>query len=160
DSFNFAVTTSIRTAATGAGVSLFECDGNFNSDTSKKCADTLNSAGLDAVINWQAIAALAPTVCAAYKNLPTVAINYAQPPCEKVQVGVDSRKAGVVGGTGLGKFAQANLGCKYDLYVSIENRDLPDLFDARGGGSREGIEAICGPIPAEKDRVLKTMHGG
>jgi len=160
DPFIFTVSLGIRSAAKGAGVTLFECDANFDDATAKKCADTMKGIGVNAVINWQFTGPLSPTICTAYGNVPTVAMDAHQPPCEKTFVGVDNAKAGEVAGTGLGTWAKSANGCKIDLYVSIENRNLPDIFDARGGGTRKGFESICGAVSSDKYLLLNKVQGG
>jgi ribose transport system substrate-binding protein len=160
DPFVFTVTLGIRAAAAGAGVSLFECDGNFDDATAVKCANTMHGIGLQAVINWQFTGSLSPAVCTAYGNLPTVSLDTQQKPCSKVFVGTSNEASGEVAGQGLGTYMSANMSCQYDLYVSIENRDLPDVFDARAGGTRKGFETVCGAVPSDKYLVLNKVQGG
>ena len=160
DPFVFTVTTGIRAAAAGAGAKLFECDGNFDDSTAVKCAQTFAGLGLGAVINWQFTGSLSPAVCKAYGNLPTVSMDTQQKPCSKVFVGVSNEAEGEVGGAGLGTYMQSQRNCQYDLFVSIENRDLPDVFDARGGGTRKGFESVCGAVSSDKYVVLNKVQGG
>lgn len=160
DPFVFTVTQSVREAANGAGVELFECDANFEDAKALNCARTMSSQGLDAVINWQFTRDAGPAVCTAYGELPTVAMDTEQNPCQKTLVGADNQGAGLIAGEALGKFAESKFGCEFDLYVSIENLASPDVNEARAGGAREGLAKVCGEIPKDKDRVINKTQGG
>ncbi len=160
DPFVFTVTQSLRAAAQGAGVELFGCDANFDDATALNCARTIGAQGANAVINWHFTAAAAPGLCEAYGGLPTVSLDTTQEPCQRVFVGADGRRAGVIAGEALGKFAKADLSCEFDLYVSIVNLNLPDIVEVRDGGSREGFESVCGAIPSDKYFILNKTEGG
>lgn len=160
DPFVFLVTTSIKAAAQGAGVTLVACDSNFDDTTALNCARTIGAQGAHAVINWHFTAAASPNLCSAYNSAPTVALDTTQEPCQKVFVGADGHAAGVVAGTGLGSFAKDKTGCAFDLYVSIVNLNLPDVVAARDGGSREGFESVCGSISDDKYIILNKTEGG
>ena len=160
DPFVFKVTESIRAAAQGAGVELFSCDANFDDATALNCARTIGTQSPDAVINWHFTAAASPNLCEAYGNAPTVALDTTQDPCQKVFVGADGHRAGIVAGEALGQFVQSGMDCGFDLYVSIVNLNLPDVVAQRDGGSREGFESVCGPIPDDKYVILNKTEGG
>lgn len=160
DPFVFTVTQSIRAAADGAGITLFGCDSNFDDATALNCARTIGTQGASSVINWHFTAAAAPALCEAYGELPTVSIDTTQEPCQRVFVGADGRLAGLVAGKAMGEFANTKLSCEYDVFISIVNLNLPDIVEARDGGSREGFEEVCGAIPAEKSFILNKTEGG
>lgn len=160
DPFVLLVTNGIRAAAEEAGVELSECDGAFLDDIALNCARTLSAVGNQAMINWQFNPAIAPQVCEAYGDLPTVAIDTPEEPCQATFVGADNRQAGIVAGTGLGDFAQERFACEYDAYISLDFPIIPEINAARAGGTREGFEAICGAIPDEKFFSLDTFAGG
>ncbi len=160
DPFVFLVTSSIKAAAQGAGVELVSCDANFDDTQALNCARTLGTQGAQSVINWHFTAAASPALCTAYNDAPTVALDTTQDPCQKTFVGADGHTAGVVAGSALGDFAKSKSNCEYDLYVSIVNLNLPDIVSARDGGSREGFESVCGPIPTDKSVMLNKTDGG
>ena len=160
DPFVFVVTQSIRSAAAGAGVQLFGCDSNFDDATALNCARTIGGQGAQAVINWHFTAAASASLCEAYNQAPTVSMDTTQEPCQKVFVGADGHKAGLVAGKALGDFAKAKMSCAYDLYISIVNLNLPDIVEQRDGGSREGFEGVCGAIPTDKYVILNKTEGG
>jgi len=160
DPFVLLVTEGIRAAADEAGVELSECDGAFLDDTALNCARTLSAIDNQAMINWQFNPAIAPQVCEAYGNLPTVAIDTPEEPCQATFVGADNRQAGLVAGTGLGEFAQATFECQYDAYISLDFPIIPEINAARAGGTKEGFEAICGAVPDDKYFSIDTFAGG
>jgi ribose transport system substrate-binding protein len=160
DPFVLLVTESIRAAADAAGVELHECDAAFLDETALACARTLAAVDAGSMINWQFNPELSPAVCEAYGNLPTVTIDVPEEPCGVTFVGADNRQAGLIGGTAMGEFAQERFDCEYDAYISLDFPQIPDINEARAGGSKEGFEAVCGPIPTEKYFPVDTMLGG
>lgn len=160
DPFVLLVTQGIRAAADEAGVELSECDAAFLDDLALSCARTLAAVGNQAMINWQLNPAISPQVCEAYGDLPTVAIDIPEEPCQATFVGANNREAGLVAGTGLGEFAQERFDCEYDAYITLDFPVIPEIDGPRSGGTREGFEAICGVIPDEKYFSLDTFAGG
>ena len=160
DPFVLIVTESIRAEAAKAGVELAECDSNFDPAKALECARTLAVQDLDAMINWQFNPESAPEICEAYGNLPTVAMDTDEKPCQRVWMGANNHLAGVVSGRGLGDFAQAEFGCEYDAYVSLDLPTIPAVNGPRAGGSKEGFEEVCGPVPGDKYFSIDTLSGG
>ncbi len=160
DPFVLLVTKGIRTEAQKAGVTLSECDSDFAADKALACARTLSAEHLTSMINWQFFPDSAPAVCAAYGNLPTVAIDTPEKPCQKVFVGANNRQAGLVAGKGLGDFTKAKFNCVYDAYISLDFPTIADVNAARAGGSKEGFENVCGPVAKAKYFSVDTFNGG
>ena len=160
DPFVLIVTESIREEAAKAGVELAECDSNFSAEEALECARTLAVQDLDSMINWQFFPDSAPEICEAYGNLPTVALDTDEKPCQRVWIGANNHFAGVVSGRGLGNFAQATFGCNYDAYVSLDIPSIPAVNGPRAGGSKDGFEEVCGPVPDDKYFSIDTLSGG
>ncbi len=160
DPFVLLVTNGIRDAAKAAGVELSECDSNFAAETALACARTLSANNLQSMINWQFFPDSATEICEAYGNLPTVAIDTPEKPCQKTFVGADNRQAGLIAGKGLGDFAKGKFNCEYDAYISLDFPTIAEINAARAGGSKEGFEGVCGAIPAEKYFSVDTFQGG
>jgi ribose transport system substrate-binding protein len=160
DPFVLLVTNGIRSEATKAGVVLSECDSQFDADIALACARTLSANNLASMINWQFFPDSAPAICEAYGNLPTVAIDTPEKPCQKVFVGADNREAGLIAGKGLGDFASSKFSCQYDAYISLDFPVIADVNAARAGGSKEGFENVCGAVPADKYFSVDTFAGG
>ena len=160
DPFILLVTESIRAAAAEAGVELTDCDSNFADDQALNCARTLSSVGNQAMINFQLNPALSPTVCEAYGDLPTVSVDVPQEPCQQTFMGADNTAAGLVAGRGMGAFAEETFACEYDAYVSLDFPTIPEINAQRAGGTRDGFEEFCGPIPDDKYFSIDTFLGG
>jgi ribose transport system substrate-binding protein len=160
DPFVLLVTQGIKAEAAKAGVALTECDSQTDATIALTCARTLSALNLASMINWQFFPESSPSICAAYGNLPTVAVDTPEKPCQKVFVGADNRNAGLIAGKGLGSFASAKFGCQYDLYISLDFPVIADVNAARAGGSKEGFENICGKVPAAKYISVDTFSGG
>jgi ribose transport system substrate-binding protein len=112
------------------------------------------------MINWQFFPDSAPAVCEAYGDLPTVAIDTPEKPCQKTFVGANNKEAGLVAGKGLGDFASSKFNCEYDAYISLDFPTIADINAPRAGGSLEGFEAVCGEVPADKYFSVDTFAGG
>ena len=160
DPFVLLVTNGIRSEAKKANVVLSECDSQFDADIALNCARTLSANNLASMINWQFFPDSAPAICEAYGNLPTVAIDTPEKPCQKVFVGANNREAGLIAGKGLGDFAKTKFSCAYDAYISLDFPVIADVNAARAGGSKEGFEGVCGAVPAEKYFSVDTFAGG
>jgi ribose transport system substrate-binding protein len=160
DPFVLLVTEGIRSEAAKAGVELSECDSAFEAEKALTCARTLAAQELQSMINWQFFPDSSEAVCEAYGNLPTVAIDTPEEPCQETFVGANNREAGLVAGKGLGDFASEKFGCQYDAYVTLDFPTIADINAARAGGSVEGFEGVCGKIPQDKYFSVDTFAGG
>jgi ribose transport system substrate-binding protein len=160
DPFVLLVTNGIRAEAKKANVVLSECDSQFDADKALTCARTLSANNLQSMVNWQFFPDSAPAICEAYGNLPTVAIDTPEKPCQKVFVGANNREAGLIAGKGLGDFAKTKFSCVYDAYISLDFPVIADVNAARAGGSKEGFENVCGAVPADKYFSVDTFAGG
>ena len=159
DPFVLLVTNGIRAAATKAGVELSECDSDFAAEKALACARTLESQQLASMINWQFYPDSAAEICEAYGNLPTVAIDTPERPCQKTFVGANNREAGLISGKGLGDFAKSKFDCVYDAYISLDFPVIAEINAARAGGSKEGFEGVCGAVPKDKYFSVDTFQG-
>lgn len=160
DPFVLLVTEGLRAEAAKAGVELSECDSAFEAEKALTCARTLAAQELDSMINWQFFPDSSEAVCEAYGNLPTVAIDTPERPCQQAFVGANNREAGLVAGTGLGEWTKAKFDCAYDAYISLDFPTIAEINTARAGGSVEGFESVCGKIPTEKYFSVDTFAGG
>ena len=62
-------------------------------------------------------------------------------------------------GRASGDFAKAKFDCEYDAYISLDFPTIAEINAARAGGTNEGFEEVCGPIPAEKYFSVDTFAG-
>jgi ribose transport system substrate-binding protein len=160
DPFVLLVTNGIREAANAAGVELSECDSDFAAEKALACARTLASQQLQSMVNWQFYPDSSAEICEAYGNLPTVAIDTPEEPCQETFVGANNREAGLIAGKALGDFAQTKFQCTYDAYISLDFPTIAEINAARAGGSKEGFEGVCGAVPADKYHSVDTFLGG
>ena len=123
-----------------SGATYLFCDTNTDPATTLACAQQMKTGGAQGVINFQVNQAQSPEFCAAYDNVPTVAIDIIQPPCEKVFFGANNHEAGRLAGAGIGKYAKDNWNCQYDAYVSLESVGAGAANAARMGGVRDGFK--------------------
>ncbi|MEO5966097.1 MAG: sugar ABC transporter substrate-binding protein [Candidatus Limnocylindrales bacterium] len=147
------VSDGIKKAATAAGQDLAFCDSEIDAAKALACAQNLKVQGVQGVLNFQVFQDSSKEVCAAYDNLPTIAIDIIQPPCQIAFMGANNKAAGKMGGEAIGKYAKDNWNCDITAYVSLESTAAGSANTDRMGGWREGFKEFC-PIPAEKERIL------
>jgi ribose transport system substrate-binding protein len=147
------VSDGIKKAATEAGVDLVFCDSQIDAAKALECAQNLKVQGVQGVLNFQVFQDSSKEICAAYGDLPTIAIDIVQPPCEIAFMGANNREAGRMAGATIGKYAKDTWNCDITAYVSLESTAAGAANTARMGGYRDGFKEFC-PIPADKERVL------
>ena len=144
------VSDSIRAEADIAGLDLFACDSEITDSKALDCANQMKVQQVQGVLNFQAFAEISPEICKAYDNVPTIAIDIHQAPCEKVFMGANNHFAGEVSGKAVGEALQAENGCTYDLVITLESPQVGQVNEDRTMGMLDGFKAVCGDIPAEK----------
>lgn len=147
------VSDGIREAAKAAGQTLLFCDSEIDQAKALACAQNLKVQGAQGVLNFQVFQKSSPEICAAYGDVPTIAIDIIQPPCQIAFMGANNREAGRLGGARLGEYAKTTWDCEYTAYVSLESTASGQANTDRMGGWRDGFKEFC-PIPAEKERIL------
>jgi ribose transport system substrate-binding protein len=141
--FVHLVSTGILDQARVAGVELHFCDGNYDDRTVLACAREFTAAGVQGVLSFQANQAISPAVCTAYGDVPTIAIDIVQHPCQVAFMGADNRAAGRMGGEALGRFVRDRWGCAYTTYVSLGSPFAVAASRQRMEAYREGFRAYC-----------------
>lgn len=157
------VSDSMRAEAEAAGAEFFFCDSQLDSAKALACAQTFKTQGVDGIINFQVDEAAAESICAAGPDVPVVAVDIHQRPCEDVFVGADNYTAGFIAGEALGNYFQENFDCEYDAFVSMEQPAAGQVNVDRTGGAIEGFEAVCGALDEAKYRSVDgggTIDGG
>lgn len=144
------VSDSIAAEAQKAGAELIFCDSKVTDSEALACAQQMAVQGAQGVLNFQAFEQISPEICNAYNNLPTIAIDIHQAPCEKVFMGANNHFAGFVSGEAVGQSLQAENGCTYDLILTLESPQVGQVNEDRTMGMLDGFKSICGDIPAEK----------
>lgn len=157
------VSDSMRAEAEAAGAEFFFCDSQLDAAKALACAQTFKTQGVDGIINFQVDEAAAESICAAGPDVPVVAVDIHQRPCEKTFVGADNYTAGFIAGEALGNYFKDTFNCEYDAFVSMEQPAAGQVNLDRTGGAIEGFESICGSLDDAKYRSVDgggTIDGG
>jgi ribose transport system substrate-binding protein len=147
------VSDGIKAAGEAAGQEIAFCDSQVDQAKALECAQNLKVQGVQGVLNFQVFQDSSKEICAAYGNLPTIAIDIVQPPCQVAFMGANNRAAGTMGGEAIGKYAKDNWNCDITAYVSLESTAAGAANTDRMGGYRDGFQKYC-PIPKDKERIL------
>jgi ribose transport system substrate-binding protein len=156
------VSDDIKKQAEVAGVELLFCDSEIDAAKALECARNFNTQGVNGIINFQLDETAAPQICEAGPDVPVVAIDIRQKPCENTFMGADNKFAGELAGTELGKYFDANFSCEVDELVSLESPGAGAVNEARAGGAIAGFTSVC-DIPEDKIRRIdggQTIDGG
>ncbi len=162
--FAVLVSNGIKEQAEIAGAELVFCDSKLDTPTALACAQQFAVQGVQGVLNFNVDQKASPQICDAYNNVPTIAIDITQPPCEVAFMGANNHEAGRIAGAAVGKYAKEQWDCDYTAYISLESTGAKAASDARMGGYRDGFKEYC-PIINEKiqpdvdrtDKAIGTM---
>jgi ribose transport system substrate-binding protein len=152
------VTDSIAEQAGIAGLELAPCDSQLDSVKALECGQTLGVQGVQGVINFNLYGDSSPEICQAYGNVPTVAIDINQPPCQVTFFGANNYRAGFVGGEGAGNALQAENGCTYDKVITLESAAAGIVNTDRVQGMLDGFASVCGAL--DESKVVHQEVGG
>ena len=159
DSIGFGkdVHDSIAREAKAAGAKFVFCDGKLKGDVALACAKTFKLKKVDGYLNFNAVSDASAAICKAGPNVPVIAIDIEQDPCQSAFMGADNANAGASTGKALGNYFKTNFKCEYDAFISLEDYGVGIANVLRMGGYRTGFESVCGAIPADK---LKKYDAG
>lgn len=152
------VSDDIKKQAEIAGVDLVFCDSQLDATKALACARNFKTQGVQGILNFQLDEKAAAEICKAGPDVPVVAIDIHQAPCEKAFMGADNKKAGTIAGTELGNYFQANKNCEVDALVSMEQPAAGAVNEARAGGAIEGFQSVCGTL--SPDKIIRADGGG
>ena len=148
------VSDNIKAEAEKAGVEIAFCDSEIDAAKALACAQNLKVQQVQAVLNFQLFEDSSKEVCAGYGDLPTIAIDIHQAPCEVAFMGADNETAGKLSGKYAGDAVKAENNCTYEAVVTLDTKGAGATTLARMNGMIEGFEEACGKIPAEKFKSL------
>lgn len=148
------VTNSIAEQAGIAGLNLVVCDSKLDAAEALNCAQQMKVQGAQAVLNFQLYAESSTEICAAYDNVPTIAIDIHQDPCEVTFMGANNFHAGELSGIATGEALKAENDCTYDKILTLESPAVGQVNLDRVGGMLAGFASVCGAIPTEKHQAL------
>ena len=145
------VSDGIKEEAERLGVNLIFCDSEIDAAKALACAQDFAVRGAQGVLNFQVFQESSPEICAAHGDVPVIAIDIIQEPCQTAFMGANNRRAGQLGGAAMGKYMSDNFGCDYTAYVSLESTAAGAANRDRMGGYRAGFEEYC---PIINERVM------
>ncbi len=151
--FSKLVTDGMKQAAQAAGAELVVCDSRLDGQVALDCARNFKTQQVDGYLNFQVDQALSEAICKAGPDVPVIAVDIAQEPCQVAFMGAANEYAGIIAGQAVGEFAKAEWDCDYDAYVSLESTASVDASKARMGGYRKGFQSVC-PGELKNERVL------
>lgn len=144
------VTNSIQAEADKVGLEVVVCDSEIDAAKALACAQNLKVQEVQAVLNFQLFEASSAEVCEAYGNLPTIAIDIVQAPCQVAFMGADNTTAGTIAGRAVGDALKAENGCEYSAVVTLDTKGAGATTLARMDGMIAGFEEACGTIDPAK----------
>ncbi len=147
------VSDGIKEEAERLGVNLIFCDSEIDAAKALACAQDFEVRGAQGVLNFQVFQESSPEICAAHGDVPVIAIDIIQEPCQTAFMGANNRLAGQLGGRAMGQYMSDNFDCDYTAYVSLESTAAGAANRDRMGGYREGFQEFC-PLINER-----TMDG-
>jgi ribose transport system substrate-binding protein len=148
------VSDNIKAEADKAGVQIAFCDSQIDAAKALECAQNLKVQQVQAVLNFQLFEDSSKEVCDGYGNLPTIAIDIHQAPCEVAFMGADNETAGKLSGSYLGNALKAENNCTYEAVVTLDTKGAGATTLARMNGMIAGFEEACGKIDAAKFKSL------
>lgn len=142
--FGKDVGDSVRREAKAAGATLVYCDGKLSAATALACVKIFKLKKVQGYLNFNAVSAAAAAICKAGPNVPVIAIDIEQDPCQSAFMGANNSRAGFISGAALGTYFKAKFNCQFDAFISLEDYGVGLVNEARMGGYRAGFESICG----------------
>lgn len=154
--FPAAVKSGIQKAAKEHGVDLISCDSNLDAQKALACATSFKSQGVKGILNFQLDTSAAPRICAAGPDVPVVAIDIPQPPCQSLFYGAANYNAGFMSGAVLGKYAKQKFDCHADALLSVNSPAAGQVVIDRENGLISGVQSEC---PDIKVVHVQTKNG-
>ncbi len=140
------VSNGIKAQAKRAGAKLVFCDSAIDPAKALDCAKTFKTQGVQGYLNFQVTQNASASICKAGPQVPVIAIDIHQKPCEVAFMGANNQYAGYIAGKAVGQYFKSHFQCKYDTFVSLESSAAGVVNDQRMGGYRQGFTSVCGKI--------------
>jgi ribose transport system substrate-binding protein len=140
------VSNGIKAQARRAGAQLAFCDSALDAAKALDCAKTFKTQGVQGYLNFDVVQNASAAICKAGPQVPVIAIDIHQKPCEKAFMGANNLYAGYIAGKAVGLYFKRHFNCQYDTYVSLEQTAAGVVNTQRMGGYRLGFTSVCGKI--------------
>lgn len=147
------ISQSIKAQIKRSGATLVFCDTGGDLGKALDCAKTFKTRGVQAYLQFQHDVKASPAICKAGPQVPVMAIDISQPPCQTAFMGVDNKYGGFVAGVKAGETFKAKFACKYDAWLSLEILSSGKVSLDRAQGYQKGFQSIC-PGPIKNLKVL------
>jgi ribose transport system substrate-binding protein len=148
--FSEAVTTSLRDAATQAGVDLLVLDNRYDAATAVQVAEEFVRNRVDLVIEFQIDQEVAPIIAdkIAVAGIPLIAVDIPHP--HATYFGVDNYRVGVEAGALLAEYVAREWNGKVDWVLGLDIENAGPLVQSRITGVFQGIRKLIPDLPVEK----------
>jgi ribose transport system substrate-binding protein len=154
--FSEAVTDSLKTAASAAGVDLMILDNRYDAATALHNADEFVRNRVDLVIEFQIDQRVAPVIADKISGagIPLIAVDIAHP--HATFFGVDNYRVGFEAGECLAQYAKVAWGGKVRWCLGLDIEEAGPLVQSRVTGA---FEAIRSKLPSLSGESLVRMDG-
>lgn len=148
--FSAVINQGIHKYAAQMGFDVPYCDTAFDAAKAVTCAEQIAQQSPDFVINsnWQAGAGPAMMDIFDAAGIPTTSLDVVHP--NAIFMGADNYTSGFIAGQHAGQRV-SDLGHCGDVWVYVgENLGEGDAANQRLVGFKDGVQTVCGPIPADR----------
>jgi ribose transport system substrate-binding protein len=148
--FSVSIHKGIYKIAGDLGINIIYCDQEFKPEKAVTCAEQLSQQKPDFAIvsNWQSGAAEAIMKIYDAAKIPVVNIDVWHP--NAIFFGADNYISGEIGGKAAGEYAKSLGKCGEVTLFNGVNPGEGDAAAQRIAGFIDGVQEVCGPIPADR----------
>ncbi len=137
------ISQSIKAQVKRSGAKLIFCDTGGDIAKALDCSRLFKTRGVQAYLQFQHDVKASPAICKAGPNVPVMAIDISQPPCQSAFMGVDNKYGGFVAGVKAGETFKTKFNCQYDAWISLEILSSGKVSLDRAQGYQKGFQSIC-----------------
>lgn len=148
--FSVSINKGIYKIAGDLGINIIYCDQEFKPEKAVTCAEQLSQQKPDYAIvsNWQAGAAEAIMKVYNEARIPVANIDVWHP--NGIFFGADNYISGEIGGKAAGEYAKGLGKCGEVTILNGGNPGEGDAANQRMAGFTDGVQEVCGAIPADR----------
>lgn len=154
--FSNAINRGIFALGEELGFDVIYCDNNFDPQLAISCAEQIASQEPDFVVesNWQSGAAQSVMDIFDARSIPVASIDVVHP--NAIFMGADNWTSGFLAGQGAAEWAAAADRCDEVSILMGVNPGEGDAANERLTGFADGVQAVCGAIPEERQDTILT----
>jgi ribose transport system substrate-binding protein len=148
--FSVSINQGIYRIAEDLGISIIYCDQEFKPEKAVTCAEQLSQQKPDFAIvsNWQSGAAASIMKIYDDARIPVANIDVWHP--NGIFFGADNYVSGQIGGKAAGEYAKSLDKCGEVTIFNGINPGEGDAAAQRMAGFTDGVQEVCGAVPAER----------